>query len=193
MPSWHAQKDFTFTDIEFYYYNRCSTVIRTSILFWHILGSNPCSENVFAGYGLMCSQDRGTGLYPKPTVSNLPLPMQFFLKTNLCASLSSTQTFSKKFIFSEQNITSIGNVHVCCVPRPSTPDFSLKTEYTIHLMLWFDAHLKNKGLSRYGSLWWHHFWKRIPQDSDSGVSCLRSLASKVYYFSNTTRCRFFCI
>ena len=120
----------------------------------------------------------GTGLYPKPTESNLHLPMQFFLKNSLYVSLPSTQTSLKKFGFSEQNVTSIGNVHACCVPRPSTPDFTLKIEYTIHLILWFHAHLKkNKGLSRYEYLWWNNFWKRIQQDSNSGVSCLRSLAS----------------
>jgi len=98
MPSWLAQEDFAFTGTALYYCNRCSTVTRTSTLFWQIMGSNPCSENEFSGYGLMCSKDRGTGRYPKPTVSNLPLPTQIFLKTSRYVSLSSTQTSPKKFL-----------------------------------------------------------------------------------------------
>ena len=76
------------TDIAFYYCIRCSTVTRTSTLLWQILGSNPCSENEFSRHSLMCSQDRGTGLYPKPTVYNLQLLTQKVLKTNLYISLS---------------------------------------------------------------------------------------------------------
>jgi hypothetical protein len=51
------------------------------------------------------------------------------------------------------------SMRAACLAHP--PDFSLKTEYTIRLMLWIHANLKNTGLSRYGSLWWNNFCKRL--------------------------------
>ena len=142
MPTWRAQADFAFTDISFYYCIRSNIFIRKSTLFWQILGSNPWPENEFSGSGLMCSQDRGTGPYPKPTASNLNLPTHF-LKTNVYVTFSSTQISSKKksSIFLKKYITRIDNVHACCL-LAHIPDSSLKTEYMIHLMLCFHLHLE---------------------------------------------------